>query len=324
MGDCCIGIDVGGTFTKLALVVGGDERRSLLGVTEVPTPAKRCDRLIAAIVDAAKGLMGEHGIGRSDVLGVGLGLPGTLDRERGVVINSPNLPDMAGVAVGDRIGEGLNLPTVLENDGNAAALGEFLYGAGRDAGPLIMLTLGTGVGGGIVTDGKIFHGSHNFAAEIGHMIVQPDGLACKCGQRGCLEQYSAAGCLAGRAEAAVRDGRQSRLTGVLAEKGHIDAADVNAARKANDALAVEVWDAAVRYLAIACVSLERILDCDVIVLAGGLTKAGDDLMTPLRKYHAEFNWQMADVVPPITIADLGGNAGVMGAAGVARQTFGRQ
>ena len=319
----CIGVDLGGTFIKLAVMAADDGQR-YFGVTQVPTPAGSGEAVVKAMADGARGLMAAHQIDPADVLGVGVGSPGPLDLRRGVVVGAPNIPGLDGMPLRDRLAEMLELPVALENDANAAALGEFSFGAGRDARSMVLLTLGTGIGGGIVLDGKVVHGARDFAGEIGHMIVVPDGRPCKCGQRGCLEQYSSAGAIAATAAAAIADGANSSLAGVLHQKGSLDAADVNAARRTGDELAGKIWDQAVRYLALACVNLQRVFDCDLIVMAGGLTKAGDDLIEPLREHYRQLDWSIGDQVTPLTIAELGPDAGVVGAAGVALQAFGKR
>lgn len=323
MAKYCIGIDLGGTFIKTALMEINGSARRFFGIGQTPTPLGGGE-IVEAMVNAANRLMTAEGIDRDDVIGVGIGSPGPLDTKAGVIVGAMNLPGLKGVPLRDEVSKGLCLPAVLENDANAAALGEYLFGAGRDADTLAMLTLGTGVGGGIIVHGMIHHGAHDFGAECGHIIVQPGGRQCTCGQRGCLEQYSSASFLARRAAEAVEAGRPSSLTDVLASKGSLDAADVNAARHAGDELAAEIWDDAARYLAQACVTLMRVLDTDQIVLAGGLTKAGDDLLTPVRRHVAEMDWKMTDLMCRIEIAQLGNDAGVVGAAGVAWQAFGRQ
>ena len=321
MSKVCIGIDLGGTFIKLAAM---DEHKKTFGIMQVPTPQNGAESVAGGMVEGAKLLMSRNNISPSNVLGVGIGSPGPLNREKGIVVASPNIEGFRNYPLRDRVQAGLGLPADLENDANAAAFGEFLCGAGQEVRSLVLLTLGTGVGGGIVIDGKVWHGSHDFGAEIGHMIVQPGGVLCGCGQHGCLEQYASATFLAKRAAEAIKKGRTSSLAGVLASNGSLDAVDVNTARKAGDALAGEIWDQAVYHLAVACVSLERILDCEMIVVAGGLTKAGDDLMTPLQKYYAELDWKLTPQMSRLAIARLGNDAGVIGAAGVAWDTFGSQ
>lgn len=319
MGKVCIGIDLGGTFIKLAAM---DAEKRVFGVMQVPTPRTGGEDAARAMADGARQLMSEQAIDPKSVVGVGIGSPGPLNRAAGVVVASPNIKGFTNFPLRDRIQALLGIPTTLENDANAAAFGEYLCGAGMGAQSLVMLTLGTGVGGGIVLDGKVWHGQNDFAGECGHMIVQPGGLECGCGQRGCLEQYASATFLAERAAKEVRAGRPSQLAAVLAQKGSLDAADVNAARKAGDALAAEVWDSAVYHLAIACVTLERLFDCDRIVLAGGLTKAGADLMDPLQAYYRELDWKLTPQMTRLAVASLGNDAGVTGAAGVAWEAFG--
>ncbi len=324
MSELCIGIDLGGTFIKLAVVQCRDSGWQVLAQTQVPTPTDSADALAGAMIEGANLLMAGLNADLANVVGVGIGAPGPLDRAKGCIVNAPNLPHLAGFLLRDRLADALGIPAALENDANAAALGEYLAGAGREHNSLIMLTLGTGVGGGIVLDGQIWHGSHDFAGEVGHMIVQPDGLPCNCGQRGCLEQYASATFLAKRATEAIEarpSGANGPLSAILAEEGQIDAADVNAARKAGDPIAAAIWDDAARHLAIVCVSLARLFDGDLIVLAGGLSKAGDDLLTPLRAHYADHNWTLTPPMTPIAIAALGSDAGVIGAAGVAWQSF---
>ncbi|NQU75537.1 MAG: ROK family protein [Planctomycetes bacterium] len=350
MSEYCIGIDLGGTFIKLVVLAVDEDgnKKRFLGITQRPTPSSHGDQIVAEMIRGVKNLLAEQNIDSSDVLGVGIGAPGPLNCSRGVIINAPNIPGLAGLPLRDLVGRGLNLPAVLENDANAAALGEFMFGAAKGARSLAMLTLGTGVGGGIIVDGKILHGSHDSAGEIGHIIVETDGLPCNCGQRGCLEQYASAKFIARQAVIALRGQSQKNTTGcddpaagagqagrkgtigqtgalakTLAEKGDLDAADVNAARKAGDPLAERLWDSAARHLAIACVSLQRVLDCDMIVLAGGLAKAGDDLLDPVRRHFSQLDWRMTEDRPRLVIAALGSDAGVIGAAAVAWQAFGR-
>ena len=320
MASWCIGIDLGGTFIKFALL---DRAMSARASWQCPTPARQgADGVIEAMVSGGHRLLAEAGVETGEVAGVGIGSPGPLDLDAGVVIGMPNIPGFDNVPLRDRVGEGLGLPAVLENDANAAALGEYLAGGGRGVRNMVLLTLGTGIGSGIIVDGKLLHGAHGIGAEAGHLIVEPGGEACGCGQRGCLERYASATYLSQYARRRIeQDGQESVLADALRSRGGLDARNVQAAAGAGDALAREVWDRAVRYLAIACVGLCRILDPDRIILGGGMAKAGEALMAPLQAhYHAE-HWRLTEPKTALGLAELGNDAGVIGAAGAAWETF---
>ncbi len=319
----CVGIDLGGTYIKLAVL---DERLALVAQDRVPTPADRGpEAVIEAMAGGAEALLRRAGVAREDVAGVGIGSPGPLDLEAGVVIGMPNIPGFDHVPIRDRLARRLDLPAVLENDANAAALAEFLVGAARGVRDMVLLTLGTGIGGGIVLDGQLVHGAHGLGGEIGHMIVAPGGRPCGCGQRGCLERYASATYLARHARQLIeQEGRASALSVVLAEKGDIDARDVVTAAGGGDALAAEVWSEAIEHLAVACVSLARVLDPELILLGGGMAKAGEALLEPLRGRFGDLHWKLAETRTRLALASLGNDAGVIGAAGVARDRFGRR
>ncbi|HUU58985.1 MAG TPA: ROK family protein [Phycisphaerae bacterium] len=321
MAKLCIGIDLGGTFIKFGLL---DGQRNPGRTFPLPTPVDRgAEGVVEQMVQGAEKLIRDEGIPRDQVMGVGIGSPGPINLSDGIIISMPNIPGMDDCPLRDRVSAGLNLPAVLENDANAAAYGEYVCGAGGNSGDMVLLTLGTGIGSGIILDGKILHGSHEIGGELGHMIVAPGGELCGCGQRGCLERHSSATYMAQYAARLIREeGRPSSLREVLDRKGGIDAADVNAARRAGDALAVEVWDRAVHYLAVACVNICRIFDPERIVLAGGLTKAGDDLMDPLREHFRQMHWTLSAPKTELLLSSLGNDAGVIGAAGVAWSAFG--
>lgn len=320
MASWCIGIDLGGTFIKFGLL---DRQNQPRGIFQLPTPPKRgFEGVIEQMVVGVRRLLSEHELTTDDVTGIGIGAPGPLDLSAGVVIAMPNVPGMENAPIRDKVAEAVGIPAVLENDANAAGFGEFLAGAGKGTENMVLLTLGTGVGGGIVVDGKVLHGSHEIGAELGHMIVDPSGLECGCGQRGCLERYCSATFLAQWAQRQIREqGRASSLQAKLDETGSIDARDINEARKAGDELADEVWQRAAHYLAIGCVNVCRIFDPDEIVLGGGLAKAGDDLLMPVREEFARLHWSLTEPVTTICIASLGNDAGVIGAAGVAWAAF---
>ncbi|MGC9454008.1 MAG: ROK family protein [Phycisphaerae bacterium] len=318
----CIGIDLGGTAIKFGLL---DEDNQFSETIQRPTPTDRGgDGVVEQMVSGARELLEQAKAGGDEIVGVGIGAPGPLRISEGVIVAMPNIAGMENVQLRDRVGEGLNLPAVLENDANAAALGEFLIGAGRAAQNMVLLTLGTGLGSGIIIEGEILHGAHEMGAEIGHMIVQPGGEQCGCGQQGCLERYCSAKYLAHRAARRIRDENiTGPLAGKLREKGEIDSLDIERAMEAGDDFAAEMWDEAVYYLAVGCVNICRIFDPDEIVLGGGLTGAGEVLTGPLQKHFERLHWSMAPVTTKIALARLGNDAGVVGAAGVAWRAFGR-
>ena len=320
MSEVCIGIDLGGTFIKFALL---DEALALKGAHQSPTPVSAgADGVIEAMVAGARELLQRENVAAGSAVGVGIGSPGPLDAEAGVVIGMPNIPGFENVPLRDRLAEGLSLPAVLENDANAAALGEFLLGSGRGTSVMAMLTLGTGLGSGIVIDGKLLHGAHGIGAELGHIIVEPGGEQCGCGQRGCLERYASATYLARYARRLIEQNRrESSLAEVLRQTSRLDARDVEHACRDGDPLAREVWDRAVKYLAVGCVNLCRILDPDVIVLGGGLAKAGDRLLEPLSDHFRRLHWEISPPKTRLTLAELGNDAGVIGAAGAAWEKF---
>ena len=319
--SCCIGIDLGGTFIKFGLL---DANRQPSEVFQLPTPRDGgMDGVIEQMIAGARQAMADAGLTRDEIVGVGIGSPGPLSMSKGIVYATPNIPGMVNVPMRARISEGLGIPAALENDANAAAYGEYLCGAGRDCSTMVLLTLGTGLGGGIILDGKIVHGAHEIGAELGHMMIVPGGEECGCGQRGCIEQYCSAAFMSQRAARILQQSRrESSLNDLLAERGEITAKDINEARRAGDDFAAEVWDEMTRYLALGCVNFSRILDPDRIVLAGGMAGAGDDLLSPVREHYRALHWSLTEPQTAIVLATLGNDAGVIGAAGVAWLEFG--
>jgi glucokinase len=317
MSKYCIGVDLGGTFIKFGLL---DSENNPSELFQLPTPTDGgAEAVIEQMITGARQLMQRDGLSPENVLGIGIGSPGPLDLKKGIVIGMPNIPGMENAPLRDRLSEALGIPGILENDANAAAYGEYICGAGRSADNMVLLTLGTGVGSGIVLDGRVLHGSHDIAGELGHMVIEVDGELCGCGQRGCLERYCSATYVARYATQRIEKGETSSLAHVLEETGELTAKDINAARGEGDALAAEVWDRGARYLAIACVNICRIFDPDEIVLAGGLTRAGDDLMGPLLAHYEQLRWSLTPRYTTIEVSTLGPDAGVIGAAGVAWQ-----
>lgn len=316
MSKACIGIDFGGTFIKFGLL---DEQGHPSPIFQLPTPARDGNgAIVRTMAEGVKTLLERQGLPKTDIAGIGIGSPGLLDLRSGRVIALPNIPGMEDFPLRDKVHEAVGIPATLANDANAAAFGEYLCGAGQGAKNMVLLTLGTGLGSGIVHEGQLVQGTHALGGELGHMIVHPGGRYCVCGQLGCLEQYCSATNLAKYTIPLIREKQHDTLLRkVLDEKGTIDAADINAARRQGDRLAVDVWEEAMYYLAIGCVNVCRILDPDRIVLGGGLTKAGEDLLEPVLRYGRELNWNLCEPKTELALASLGNDAGAIGAAGVA-------
>jgi len=314
-----VGIDLGGTNIKIGLV---DQDGRILARHPAPIPtADSADAALDQMTAHVAALLDRNNIAHRDVVGAGLGSPGPLSQSKGVLYRLANLPGWDDAPIRDRLSELLTLPVTLENDGNAAAFGEYWAGAGKAGGDLVMLTLGTGIGGGVVINGDIFRGQQENAAEIGHMIVVPGGLECSCAQRGCLERYASASAVARRVEQAIHEGASSSLTDQVKRGESIDSRMVAAAAKEGDALCSRIWYEACEYLAIACVNIQHIYNPARVLLGGGMAEAGDQLLDPVRRAYRSQRWNLHDDSPQIALAQLGYDAGLIGAAGCAWRAF---
>ena len=310
-----VGVDLGGTNIKAGLV---DENAVVKTSFSIPT-GQGAEAVVKNLIDAAERAISQAEVDRKDVVGIGIGSPGPMSHKLGMVINPGNLPGMKNVRVREMVSRATGLPVTLENDANAAAWGEFWAGAGKGATDFVMFTLGTGVGGGIITEGRLLRGYYENGGELGHILVQPGGRRCSCGQPGCLEAYSSAYFLARRAEEFIAEGRPSSLKVIVDRGEQIMAEQVVTASKQGDELAKQVWDEACYYLAVACVNLQHATNPQRVVLAGGLIAAGDYLIEPIRRHFKELTWKLLDDYPQILFATLGNDAGFIGAAGCAWQ-----
>ncbi len=310
-----VGVDLGGTNIKAGLL---DEQARVVSRLSIPAQVDRGpEQVIGNIVSAAESAISQAGVDRRSVAGVGIGSPGPMSHRRGLVINPGNLPCLKNTPLRDIVRERTGLPTTLENDANAAAFGEYWAGAGRGVTDLVMYTLGTGVGGGVIVEGRLLRGFFENGAELGHIIVQPGGRTCSCGQQGCLEAYSSAYYLARRAEELIAAGEPSSLKARVDAGQMLMAEHVVEAARAGDALAARVWDDACRYLALATVTMQHVTNPQRVVMAGGLIAAGDFLLEPIRRHHRALMWKLLDDGPEIIFATLGNDAGFIGAAGCA-------
>jgi len=306
-----LAVDIGGTKLAAGIV---DADGKMLERGEVPTLAHEgLEPVLERIVGLGRDLLARAAAQKEPVQRIGIGCAGPVDLKAGKVFNPPNLPGWSEVSLVRHIESALGLSAVLENDANAAALGEFRYGAGRGARSLVYFTVSTGIGGGIILDGKVWHGLKDAAGEVGHMTVCPDGPVCGCGNRGCLEAMASGPSIARRAREAVAAGRPTRLREVPV----VTSADVVRLAQEGDAVAREVWDAAVKYLGIGVAAVITILAPERVVLGGGVTRAGDFLFEPLR---AEVR-RRVKLVPIESVrilpAALGPDVGILGAAAVA-------
>lgn len=302
-----IGIDLGGTSTKVALV---DAVGSIVAADSFPTRGgDGTEPFIQSAVAAVHDLLSRGGVDRASLAGVGVGSPGPIELKRGVLLKTANLP-WVDFPIRDELAARLELPVVLDNDANAAAYGE--YWCGRESGPqnMVLLTLGTGVGAGVVLDGHVLHGQFDNAGELGHMIVSPGGLLCGCGQRGCLEAYSSAAAVAKRFATAIKAGDRS----VLASTPAVDAKSIAEAAKKGDVLSLKIWDEACFFLAIAAINLQHAYNPEVVRLGGGMSEAGAFLVDSVRRHFVANKWNLHNDFPRIELARLGSDAGVIGAA----------
>jgi glucokinase len=280
---------------------------------EIPTraaegPAAWLERLAASW----EALKAEPSAKEFKAAGAGLASPGALDREKGEVIVSPNLPAWVGFPLVDQLSQALGVPVVLENDANCYVWGEFVFGAGKNAGSMAGLTLGTGVGGGLVIDGELVIGPSGSGGELGHMIVDPAGRMCPCGARGCLEAHASATALTGMLEEALAWDEDT----VLAPES--SAKEMAQAARAGDEFALEVFASAGVALGRAAASLTAALGIDLIVLGGKLAKAWD-LMEDVARAELKLRLKISDPARVImTPASLGGEAPMLGAADITR------
>lgn len=274
MPDLYGALDLGGT--KLRAVVAGLEG-NIVGEIIRPSEADQGpDRVIDRMIETLEAAAKEAGIRLDDLRAVGVAAPGALDLVHGLVTEAPQLPGWEGVPLVEIMTKRLGLPVLLENDANAAALGENRFGAGRGTRFMVYLTISTGVGGGIIIDSKVYHGVSGSAGELGHMVVWFNGPRCLCGERGCLEAIASGTGLAWRAQDLVDRGEAPGLDRILREKGELDADEVADAARAGDEDAQRLFDEAGLYLGIALANHINIFNPEMLVLGGGvLTGAGD-------------------------------------------------
>ncbi len=305
-----IGIDLGGTNLKVGLV---DQTGRVMASRSCPTQGEKGPQhFVKTVADLVDALLVQEKLDRSAIIGVGVGSPGPLDLKSGILLKTANLP-WVNVVIRDLLSSRLKLPVVLENDANAAAYGEFWYGGQAGCRNMVLLTLGTGVGAGVILDGKVLHGHFDNAGELGHMIVAPNGLPCPCGQRGCLEAYASAGAITRRYERALQAGEQSNLATV----DKLDTKTIADFAQQGDALCRRLWDEACFYLGIACINIQHAYNPELVLLGGGMADAGDFLLSAVRSHVSANQWHLHDDLPRIELARLGSDAGLIGAAGLA-------
>ena len=311
-----VGVDLGGT----SIVVGTvpEDGHALYGLVQEPTPVDLgpdgvVERIIAMIHQSVERARRECGDPALEAAGVGIGAPGPLDTARGIVIVAPNL-GWRDMPLRDRIGHATGFDARLDNDANCATLGEWWRGAAMGARFVVGFTIGTGIGGGIVLDGKVFHGASDVAGEIGHMTVDVTGRRCKCGNYGCLEAYASGTAIAARTIEEIEAGTASSIPSLVdGDLTRVTAQTVYRAAHEGDALALEIVRDTARFLGAGIANIVNVLNPEVVVVTGGVTRAGDRLFGPLRIEVARRAFKPAVAACRIVPGALPGTAGVFGA-----------
>ncbi len=305
-----IGIDLGGTNIAAGVVA---EDGKIIEKMSIPTNATRDWReIVADMANMSKELIEKSGAPMSEVKGVGIGCPGSIDNANGVCRYSNNLR-MDNADIASEFRKTLDLPVNLENDANAAALGEYAIN-GQGAKSFVFVTLGTGVGGGVVIDGKIFRGFNGVGAELGHTVINVDGEQCTCGRRGCWEAYASVTALIRQTKAAIEKNPESLMAKLAAEEGKVSGKTSFDAAKQGDSAAQEVVNNYFRYVAEGITDMVNIFQPERIVIGGSISKEGDYLLKPVKDFVGKNDYNKRMEKAQVEIATLFGDAGIIGAA----------
>lgn len=308
-----VGIDLGGTNIKAGIV---NEKYEIIIQDSIPTKVERpYQEIIKDMAELVQSLVRNAKIREDDIEGIGIGSPGTVDAETGVVVYSNNF-DWENIPLVKELHKYINFSIAVSNDANCAALGEVKAGAAKDAANVVLLTLGTGVGGGVVVNGKIFEGGHAGGAELGHTMLVRGGELCTCGRKGCLEAYASATALIRQTKEAAKNNPDSKILEFCNhDENQINGKTVFDAALENDETAKKVVQDYIEYLGDGIVDFVNIFRPDKVLLSGGVCNQGTVLTNPLNVYVQKYCFAGSKgVIPTVTCATLGNSAGIIGAS----------
>lgn len=309
-----IGIDVGGTNVKIALV---DEKGKIIYSNSVPTYAKMgYEYTVNNIKQAIRDLMKETNTTEKNIEGIGFDFPGQVDCKTGVVKLAPNIPGWVNVPIAQMIEEEFHIPTRIDNDVRCAALGELKFGAGKGCENFVCITVGTGIGSGLVINGKVVRGASNAAGEIGHIKLQmTNGPICGCGDTGCLEAFASGPSIIAMAQDYIKGGKSTKFREMAAaEGGEITPYMVAKAAEEGDPVAKRIFEIVGEYIGIGLTSVINLLNPEKVIIGGGVAEAGELLLEPIRRTVKERAMVVAGEAVEIVPAQLGNSAGVIGAS----------
>ncbi len=307
-----LGIDLGGTNIAAGVV---DENYKIIGRGKAKTDRSLSAELMADdMVKAVNMAIADAGIKEEEIVAMGIGSPGAIDPTTGTVIGAANL-NFKNTPLCQILKDKTGFDFYIENDANAAAYGELLAGAGKGKKELIAVTLGTGVGGGIIIDGKIFSGHNHYGAELGHMVIMHGGEKCGCGRKGCWEAYASASALIRQTKAAMLENKDSIMWELAGELDNVNGLTSFDGMRKGDKVATDVVNKYIEYIAVGMIDILNIFQPEVICIGGGISKEGDTLLNPIKKYLADGGYVTGVAnATEIKIAELGNDAGIIGAA----------
>lgn len=314
-----LGIDLGGTTIKFGILTFEGEVQEKWAIETNTLENGR--HIVSDIVESLKHRLSLYGLTKDDFLGIGMGSPGAVDRTSKTVTGAFNLNWADTQEVGSVIEKEVGIPFFIDNDANVAALGERWVGAGANNPDVVFVTLGTGVGGGVIADGNLIHGVAGAGGEIGHMIVDPEnGFTCTCGNKGCLETVaSATGVVRVARQLAEQYEGSSAIKAAIDNGDTVTSKDIFIAAEDGDKFANSVVERVSRYLGLAAANISNILNPDSVVIGGGVSAAGEFLRSRVEKYFVTFAFPQVKKSTKIKIAELGNDAGIIGAASLANQ-----
>ena len=308
-----IGVDIGGTKVSAGVV---DSDGNIISSDRRSTPVSGGVELIATITDLIKSFQSQY-----EIAGIGISVATLISADQGTIVGAPNIANLSKLNFVEELKKSFSLPVIAENDANSAMWAEYKFGNAKNLNPVMLFIIGTGMGGGLVIDGKLFKGANGIGAEFGHMIVQPNGIKCGCGSNGCIEQYASGSALMRYAQEEMKADpiKAKELLKYSDASGDISGATLTTAAKQGNEIALSAFNKQADWLGSACASYTLLLDPQAIVIGGGVVEAGELFLNPVRLAMEKYMpFAGTHLLPKIVAAKYGNDAGLIGAADLVR------